>query len=123
MPPDRLAVVGTGLIGASVGLAAKRVGVPEVVGWDADDASLRVAAERGAVDSAAGSLAEAVEGADLVLVATPVASLQETVQAVLEEHLDARYVSLCDPRLNARQSLDLAFRLAELMRELPAQDA
>ena len=40
-------------------------------------------------------------------------------EAVLEEHLDARYVSLCDPRLNARQSLDLAFRLAELMRELP----
>jgi 3-deoxy-7-phosphoheptulonate synthase len=32
------------------------------------------------------------------------------------EHLDARYETLCDPRLNARQSLDLAFRLAELMR-------
>jgi 3-deoxy-7-phosphoheptulonate synthase len=41
-------------------------------------------------------------------------------EAVLEEHLDARYMSLCDPRLNGRQSLDLAFRLAELMRELPA---
>jgi prephenate dehydrogenase len=83
VPPDRLAVVGTGLIGASVGLAAKRVGVPDVVGWDADGESLRVAVERGAIDSAAGSLAEAVEGADLALVATPVASLQETVQAVL----------------------------------------
>src|SRR5438552_17203553 len=35
---------------------------------------------------------------------------------VQEEELDARYMSLCDPRLNARQSLDLAFRLAELMR-------
>ena len=35
---------------------------------------------------------------------------------VLEEHLDDRYETLCDPRLNARQSLDLAFRLAELMR-------
>jgi 3-deoxy-7-phosphoheptulonate synthase len=34
---------------------------------------------------------------------------------LLEEHLDARYETLCDPRLNARQSLDLAFRLAELM--------
>ena len=44
-------------------------------------------------------------------------------EAVLEEHLDARYVSLCDPRLNARQSLDLAFRLAELMRAHPSQDA
>jgi len=36
--------------------------------------------------------------------------------AVLEEELTARYQSLCDPRLNARQSLDLAFRVAELMR-------
>jgi 3-deoxy-7-phosphoheptulonate synthase len=36
--------------------------------------------------------------------------------AVLEEQLTARYESLCDPRLNARQSLDLAFRVAELMR-------
>jgi len=32
------------------------------------------------------------------------------------EHLDHRYETLCDPRLNGRQSLDLAFRLAELMR-------
>ncbi len=36
--------------------------------------------------------------------------------AVLEEELNARYMTLCDPRLNARQSLDLAFRVAELMR-------
>ena len=35
---------------------------------------------------------------------------------VQEGQLDARYMSLCDPRLNARQSLDLAFRVAELMR-------
>jgi 3-deoxy-7-phosphoheptulonate synthase len=34
---------------------------------------------------------------------------------VLEEHLSVRYDTLCDPRLNARQSLDLAFHLAELM--------
>jgi 3-deoxy-7-phosphoheptulonate synthase len=33
-----------------------------------------------------------------------------------EAQLDHRYETLCDPRLNARQSLDLAFRLAELMR-------
>jgi 3-deoxy-7-phosphoheptulonate synthase len=37
-------------------------------------------------------------------------------EAVLEEELDGRYMTLCDPRLNARQSLDLAFRVAELMR-------
>jgi 3-deoxy-7-phosphoheptulonate synthase len=36
--------------------------------------------------------------------------------AVLEQELDRRYQTLCDPRLNGRQSLDLAFRVAELMR-------
>jgi 3-deoxy-7-phosphoheptulonate synthase len=30
--------------------------------------------------------------------------------------LDVRYTTACDPRLNARQSLDLAFRVAELLR-------
>src|SRR5205085_1243086 len=34
---------------------------------------------------------------------------------VLEEELSDRYMTLCDPRLNARQSLDLAFHVAELM--------
>jgi 3-deoxy-7-phosphoheptulonate synthase len=36
--------------------------------------------------------------------------------SVLEEALSTNYMSLCDPRLNARQSLDLAFHVAELMR-------
>ncbi|MDH5333807.1 MAG: 3-deoxy-7-phosphoheptulonate synthase, partial [Thermoleophilia bacterium] len=35
---------------------------------------------------------------------------------VLEEHLVDRYETLCDPRLNARQALDCAFLIAELMR-------
>ena len=38
-------------------------------------------------------------------------------EEVLEDHLDTRYTTMCDPRLNARQSLDLAFRVAELLRE------
>jgi 3-deoxy-7-phosphoheptulonate synthase len=37
-------------------------------------------------------------------------------EAVVEGHLDHNYSTLCDPRLNARQSLDLAFQVAELMR-------
>jgi 3-deoxy-7-phosphoheptulonate synthase len=35
---------------------------------------------------------------------------------VFEDQLDVRYTTTCDPRLNARQSLDLAFRVAELLR-------
>ena len=79
----RLAVVGTGLIGASAALAARRSddgGV--VVGWDEDPAVLELAAERGAVDPA-GSLAAALDGADLGLVAVPVAGLSAVVAEVL----------------------------------------
>jgi 3-deoxy-7-phosphoheptulonate synthase len=36
-------------------------------------------------------------------------------EEVLDAHLDRRYETMCDPRLNARQSLDLAFRVAELL--------
>ena len=35
---------------------------------------------------------------------------------VLDTELDRNYLSMCDPRLNARQSLDLAYRVAELLR-------
>jgi 3-deoxy-7-phosphoheptulonate synthase len=37
-------------------------------------------------------------------------------EAVLGDHLERRYETRCDPRLNARQSLDLAFQMAELLR-------
>lgn len=36
-------------------------------------------------------------------------------EEILDEHLGDRYETMCDPRLNARQSLDLAFRVAELL--------
>jgi 3-deoxy-7-phosphoheptulonate synthase len=38
------------------------------------------------------------------------------VEEILEDHLNIRYTTACDPRLNARQSLDLAFQVAELLR-------
>ena len=83
MALERLAIVGTGLIGASVGLAARRAGVASVVGYDADPEFLAVAAERGALDEPAESLVGAVEEADLVVVATPVAALVERIRETL----------------------------------------
>ena len=81
--PERLAIIGTGLIGASAGLAAQRAGVSSVTGWDPDPDSLGVAVERGAVE-ATGSIAEAVAAADLVLVATPVGELSSVVREALD---------------------------------------
>jgi prephenate dehydrogenase len=85
LPPavGSLAVIGTGLLGASVALAARRAGVPRVTGWDADQATLREAEGARAVDAGAGSLAEAVAGVELVVVAVPVGSLVEATREVL----------------------------------------
>jgi prephenate dehydrogenase len=80
----KVAVVGTGLMGASVGLAAKRAGVEHVVGYDGDPDALRVAGERGAIDDAAGSMEGAVAEADLVVVAVPVTQLSTQVRTVLD---------------------------------------
>lgn len=77
-----IAVVGTGLIGASVALGARRAGATRVTGWDPDPEVLAVAAAREAVEPLA-SLEEAVAGADLVVVAAPVAALPASVRAVL----------------------------------------
>jgi prephenate dehydrogenase len=79
----RLAIVGTGLIGASVGLAAKRGGAT-VVGFDAEPSTAEVAAERGAVDEVGRTLGEALDGAELAVVAVPVGELATRVRTVLE---------------------------------------
>ena len=79
---QRLAIVGTGLMGASVGLAAKRAGVEWVGGVDADDAAACTALDRGAVD-AVGALGEVLEQADLAVVAAPVTVLPALVEDVL----------------------------------------
>jgi prephenate dehydrogenase/chorismate mutase/predicted amino acid-binding ACT domain protein len=81
---SRLAIVGTGLVGTSVALAARRAGVASVRGWDADPATLREASlER------ASSPADAVAGAELVVVAVPVGALAGTVRDALAHAPDA----------------------------------
>ncbi|HYN37318.1 MAG TPA: 3-deoxy-7-phosphoheptulonate synthase class II, partial [Actinomycetota bacterium] len=40
-------------------------------------------------------------------------------EEILDQHLEERYRALCDPRLNARQSLDLAFEIGEMLQEEP----
>jgi prephenate dehydrogenase len=82
VPVSRLAVVGTGLIGASVALAARRAGVTSVSGFDPDSDALALAAERGAVEPAP-SLKDAVGDAELTVVAAPVAQLARSVAAAL----------------------------------------
>jgi prephenate dehydrogenase len=81
----RIAVLGVGLIGGSIGLAAREhVEDAEVVGFGRDPERLRSAVERGAIQRAAGSVEEAVEGAELCFACAPVGALPELVRAALD---------------------------------------
>jgi prephenate dehydrogenase len=80
----RVAVLGVGLIGGSIGLAQRNRLGAEVVGFDPDSRTLERALEAGAIDSGAGSAGEASEGAVLVFCAGPVAALPDLAAAALE---------------------------------------
>jgi prephenate dehydrogenase len=78
-----VAIIGVGLIGGSIGQAARERAGARVRGFDSGPGVLEEARGRGAVDDACESLAEAVEGADTVFVATPVAALAAAVDGAL----------------------------------------
>ncbi len=81
--PRSVALVGTGLIGGSIGLALRRAGVP-VCGFDHDAGHATAALESGAVDELAPDLATAVKGADLTVVAVPVGFVADVVVQALD---------------------------------------
>ena len=80
-PIERVAVLGTGLMGTSVAMAAARAGA-SVTGWDADPETTARAAALGGFMQAASS-DEAVEGADLVVVCTPIHTIAPVVAVAL----------------------------------------
>jgi prephenate dehydrogenase len=80
-PPARIAVLGTGLIGTSIALAAARAAI-EVTGWDADSETAERAAATGCL-TAASSLAAAVADAEIVFVCTPIPAVAATVAEAL----------------------------------------
>lgn len=70
---SRVAIVGVGLLGGSMGRAVqKRKLALEVVGYDPSEDVLNMAMKLGAITSAAGNCAQCVRGADLVVLAAPV---------------------------------------------------
>ncbi len=70
---NRVALLGTGLMGGSLGMAIReRSLAAKVVGYDQDLKTCRIALERGAIDCLAEEPEKAVAGADLVVLAVPV---------------------------------------------------
>jgi prephenate dehydrogenase len=80
-PFDRVGVVGLGLIGTSCALAIRRRGLAgRVIGVDSDAAAIATALARGAIDEG-GAAYGALEGAALVIVATPPGAVVDAVRA------------------------------------------
>lgn len=84
MAENRIAIIGTGLIGASIGLglAARPNRNYEIVGVDRDRTHVRAAKKLGALDREVGSLEEAVERAGMVIIATPVVAARRILEDV-----------------------------------------
>src|SRR5437763_12249747 len=78
-PPVKLAIVGVGLIGGSIGLAARERLDATVTGFDRDGDALASALKRGALDHAAASIEEALVEAEAAFVAVPVGPLQTAI--------------------------------------------
>ena len=79
-----IAIIGVGLMGGSLGLAAReRLGVERVTGYSRSERTLRDALELGAITEMASSVEEAVSGAGLCFVATPVRTILGVVREAL----------------------------------------
>ena len=80
---DRLSIVGLGLLGGSVAKAARAASLAqEIVGVGRNPKSLEPALRARAVDRITTDLSEAVSGADMIVLATPVATLEGQLPAV-----------------------------------------
>jgi len=84
---DNVAILGTGLLGTSIGAAAVRVGCT-VSGWDADPDTTTAAAAIGGFRATA-TLEDAVGGADLVVVCVPIGAIAAIAARALDAAPDA----------------------------------
>lgn len=82
----RITIIGLGLIGGSIGLALKQRGIKdlELVGHSRSKESSERALSRGAVDRVCWNINDAMDKADLVIVATPVLTVESVFQAIGE---------------------------------------
>ena len=82
---QRLALIGCGLMGGSFALALRQAGlVDTIAGFSASQKTRQRAVERQVIDQACTSVAEAVQGADLVLLAVPVGAMHDSFAAMRE---------------------------------------
>jgi prephenate dehydrogenase len=87
MTIHRITIIGTGLIGASVGMALRAAQFPgEVIGWDRHPTQAQLALQRGALDTIVDDAITAAVSSDLVLLSGPVFAIQDWMER-LAPHL------------------------------------
>ncbi len=95
MAQSRITILGTGLIGTSIGLGL--AGRPnrqyEIVGADRDRGAARTAKKLGAIDKDVGSIEEAVSGAGLIIMAVPVIAARQIIQDSVRYLVDGAVIT------------------------------
>ena len=109
-PFQQLGLIGCGLMGGSFALAMKRAGlVKRVVGYSKSPSTTARALQLGVIDVEAPSALLAVSGADIVLLAIPVAATEATFRAI--RHLVGPNVLIMDVGSTKRNVVDAARRV------------
>jgi len=106
---EQLAIIGCGLMGGSFALALKRAGlVKRVVGYSKSPSTTERARQLGVIDVEAPSALLAVSGADIVLVAVPVAATEATLKSI--KHLVTPQMLVMDVGSTKRDVIDAGRR-------------
>lgn len=107
---EQLGLIGCGLMGGSFALAMKRAGlVKRVVGYSKSPSTTERARQMGVIDVEAPSALLAVSGADIVLLAVPVAATEATFKAI--RHLITNNMLIMDVGSTKRDVVDAARRV------------
>ncbi|HSV57658.1 MAG TPA: prephenate dehydrogenase/arogenate dehydrogenase family protein [Variovorax sp.] len=107
---EQLGLIGCGLMGGSFALALKRAGlVKRVVGYSKSPSTTEKARLMGVIDVEAPSALLAVSGADIVLLAVPVAATEATLKAI--RHLVTREMLIMDVGSTKRDVIDAGRRV------------
>ncbi len=86
MANTKISIIGTGLIGTSLGLALKEAKVQgKISGHDKEFSRAKAAQSAGAIDKAVWNLPKACRDADLVILALPLAAIPDTMQAIADD--------------------------------------
>jgi prephenate dehydrogenase len=106
---QQLGLIGCGLMGGSFALALKRAGlVKRVVGYSKSPSTTERARQMGVIDVEAPSALLAVSGADIVLIAVPVASTEATFKSI--KHLVTPQMLIMDVGSTKREVIDAGRR-------------